>query len=134
MDEDFGRFTLENQKAGAELLEVGIQIHEALEQEPDPVQPGTRGTRGKCIGVGFHVMRVDDEEGVEAGGGLGGVLESRVVVDPEAFAEPHQRTRPGRHFCGFWTPRIQLGRREKRRGKSVIFFFLFFWRLKWRGS
>lgn len=41
-NKDLAWFALKHQQAGTEFLEGRIQIHKALDQEPDPVQAGQR--------------------------------------------------------------------------------------------
>ena len=97
MNDDFSWVTLENQKSRTKVLEVEIEVLEALQQELDAVQTRARWPGWESIRVGFHIMRVNDEDRVEMRGTSGRELESRVVVDPNTLPEPHQRTRPGSH-------------------------------------
>jgi hypothetical protein len=90
-NDNLARLALQHQQSGPEPFEIQVKIRKALEKKLDPVQPGSVRPGRERVRIGLHVVGVDDEDRVEEIGGLGGVLESRIVVDPQAFPEPHER-------------------------------------------
>lgn len=93
-DQHLAGLPLQHQQPRAEPPEARVQVGQALEQEPDPVHAGPGRAGGGGGPVRLHVARVDHEDRVEGPARpRGRVLERGVVVDPEAFPEPHQRRR-----------------------------------------
>lgn len=84
------RISFHDQQPRPETPEARVEVDEALEHELYPVQtrPGRTGRGGGRIRL--EIMRVEDENGVEMGGALAGVVQRRVVVDPKPLAEPHE--------------------------------------------
>ncbi len=84
-NDNLARLALQHQQSGPEPFEIQVKIRKALEKKLDPVQPGSVRPGRERVRIGLHVVGVDDEDRVEEIGGLGGVLESRIVVDPQGL-------------------------------------------------
>lgn len=97
--------TLEHEQSRSYFLEIEVEIHKTLEQEPDPVQPRPFRPGGEGVRIGLHVVRVDHENGVNKVRSPRGVLQRWVVVEPDTLPEPHERDRPGSHCRVGWRER-----------------------------
>lgn len=83
------RFTLKHQQSRPKLPKVQIKVRKAFKQELDPVQTGARRAGEKCIRVGLHVMRVDDEDRVKMIRPFASEFQGRIIMDPKTLSEPH---------------------------------------------
>lgn len=124
-DDVSGVPSAEHDQAGSQTAQALVQVGEALEQELDPVEAGAGGSRGEGRGVPLQVPGVEHEDRVEdPGRAPPRVVQRRVVVNPKALSEPHQRVRLHRRRSYSPTPpssgdRLLPGRSREPRRRAI---------------